>query len=364
MVQTRDWRALVRPAIEALDPYVWEISSTEVAARFGIPVEQVVRFDTNTSPFAPIHLERVLGDFGATMPLNEYPDTSYGPIVSRLHRYTGLPADRIVVGCGADEILDLTVRVFVESGKRVVVSRPSYAMYPVLVQAYGGTLIAVPDREPFRRDVDGLIAAGRGADLLMLCNPNNPTGDLVGRGDVERIVREVACPVAVDEAYFEFSGVTVADLTDRYPNLVVIRTLSKAFSLAGLRVGYALASASMAELLNRVRPPNSVGSLSIALAAAALDAPDVMRANVAAILAEKQRFSAAVAPLVEAVFATATNFLFVRVAAPGRAVEALLRDGMVVRDLSARPGMRGCLRVTVRRPEENDRFVAALASVA
>jgi len=364
VVQTRDWRALVRPAIEGLDPYVWEISSAEVAARFGVPVERVVRFDTNTSPFAPIHLGGALGEFGTTMPLNEYPDTSYGPIVSRLCRYTGLLEDRIVVGCGADEILDLTVRVFVESGKRVVVSRPSYAMYPVLVQAYGGVLIAVSDREPFRRDVAALIAAGRSADLLLLCNPNNPTGDLVGRDDIERIVREVACPVAVDEAYFEFSGVTVADLTDRYPNLVVIRTLSKAFSLAGLRVGYALASESMAELLNRVRPPNSVGSLSIALAAAALDALDVMRANVAAILAEKERFTASVGPYVEAIFPTATNFLFLRVESPERVVAALLRNGLVVRDLSARPGMRGCLRVTVRRSEENDRFVAALASVA
>ena len=355
------WRRHLRPAVAALEPYTWEISSREVAERYGVPIERVVRFDTNTSPFAPTNLSSTLASLAVPMPLNEYPDTSYRELVAAIGDYTGFPAEQIVVGCGADEVLDLLAKLFLEDGAAAVVTRPSYGMYAVLTETYGGRVVPVPDRSGFGRDLDGIASAARGAALVWLCNPNNPTANLMTHAELERLAETVDCPIVVDEAYFEFCALSAADLIARYPQVVVVRTLSKAFALAGLRVGYALAGPEMAAALNRVRPPNSVGALSVALGAAALRDLDTMRRRVELILGERARFAELLRPHVAELYPSATNFLLIRVDEPRRAVEALLRDGLVVRDLSAKPGLQNCLRPTVRLPEENDRFVAALA---
>lgn len=362
-VMRRDaWRESIRPAARSLEPYVWEMSSSEVAARYGIPIDRVLRFDTNTSPFCPTNLTPTLAALAEQMPLNEYPDTSYRELVDALAAYTGFPPEQLVVGCGADEILDLIAKTFIESGTRAVASGPSYGMYPVLTELYGGTLTTVPDLPDFARDLVVLAREAAGASILWLCNPNNPTANLIPAEQLAWLLDATAGPVAVDEAYFEFSGVTAAGLIERFPNVIVVRTLSKAFSLAGLRVGYAITSAAMADVLNRCRPPNSVGTLSVALGAAALRDVPTMRERVQTILAEKARFADRLRPLVDEIYPSATNFLMLRVHDAPRAVEALLRDGIVVRDVSAKRGLAGCLRATVRRPDENDRFVAALGS--
>jgi histidinol-phosphate aminotransferase len=358
-VETRvGWQRHVRPAVAGLDPYTWEIASSEVSARYGVPIERVVRFDTNTSPFTPTPA------IAGAEPLNEYPDTSYRALVDRITAYTGFPESQLVVGCGADEVLDMVAKTFLEAGRRAVVTRPSYGMYPVLTETYGGAVIAVPDLPDRSRDLDAIVPAAREAALVWLCNPNNPTANLIPVEGIARLAAQVDCPLVVDEAYFEFSGVTAAPLIVRHPHVVVVRTLSKAFSLAGLRVGYALASPEMAATINRVRPPNSVGALSVAIGAAALGDLAAMRERVRLILAEKARFADRLRPHVAEIYPSATNFLLIRLGDAASAVEALLRDGLVVRDVSRKPGLEGCLRPTVRLPEENDRFVAALATLA
>jgi histidinol-phosphate aminotransferase len=361
MQTIQSWRSHVRPAVERLEPYVWEMSSEEVAARYGVPADQVLRFDTNTSPFLPTNLTPTLATLAEHMPLNEYPDTSYGPLVRAVVAYTGFPAEQVVVGCGADEVLDMIAKVFVDEGTRAVVSQPSYGMYPVLTDTYGAHLEPVPDHASLERDVEGIARAAADAGIVWLCNPNNPTANLIPLERIEWLAGQVACPIVVDEAYFEFSGVTAAGLIARHPHVIVVRTLSKAFSLAGLRVGYALAAPEVAGLINRVRPPNSVGTLSVALGAAALSDLATMRERVRLILEEKPRFAAALEALGVEVFPSATNFLLVRVPDARRAVDALLRAGIVVRDVSSKPGLANCLRPTVRLPEENRRFAEALA---
>jgi histidinol-phosphate aminotransferase len=351
-----DWRERIRPAVRSLDPYVWEMSSEEVAARYGVPVDEVLRFDTNTSPYAPTLSPTLL-----SLQLNEYPDTSYRELVDELAAYSGFPPAQVVVGCGADEILDMVAKSFVEAGTRVVISQPSYAMYPVLTAAYGGELVPVRDNPDLSRDLVGLAHAARGAGVVWLCNPNNPTANLIPIDGIVGLAEQVDCPLVIDEAYFEFSGVTAAGLIGRYPHVVVVRTLSKAFALAGLRVGYALASPEMAEVLNRVRPPNSVGTLSVAVGAAAVRDRAGMRSRVDAILEEKARFAAELAKVAEHVHPSATNFLLARFADPAGTVDRLLRAGLVPRDVSTKPGLTGCLRLTVRLPQENDRLLAALA---
>jgi len=352
-----------RPSVLALDPYALEVPTEEIAARYGLAVEDVVRFDTNTSPFAAENLAEPLRRFADRMALNEYPDTSYGELVAAIGRYTGFGAGQVVVGCGADEILDMAAKVFVGEGRSAVVPEPTYVMYDLVTRIVGGTPRPAPRPTPFEMDADAVIAAARGAAAVWLCNPNNPTGDLTPVEDVERIVANVACPVVVDEAYYEYCGVTVAPLISKYPNLLVVRTLSKAFSLAGLRVGFGLASAGLIELMMRVRPPNSIGTIAAALGAAALDDTAVMRAHVAGVVAERTRLVATLRPMVQDVRDTETNFLLWKVADPKRVAEALLSRGLIVRDVSGRPGLAGYLRTTVRTPAENDRLLAELRRI-
>lgn len=351
----------VRPAVRAMQPYEWEISSEALAAELGLPLEEILRFDTNTSPYPPA----VASDLVATAlaAINEYPDATYAPLVRAITAYTGRAAESIVVGAGADELLDMLAKVFLEPGDTAVSTAPTYSMYGVVTATMGGRLVAVRDRADFGLDLDALVAAAREAKLVWLCHPNNPTGHARPVEDIAALASAVRCPVVVDEAYYEFHGTTAATLIAGRPNVVVVRTLSKAFGLAGARVGYALAAPEMAGWLNRVRPPNSVGSLSIALAAAALRDAAGMRQRVTTILAHREELAASLRDLGLHVFPSAANFVLVRVPEARAVAQQLMRLGIVVRDVSSRPGVEGCLRITARTPEHNARLLAALAGL-
>ena len=191
MKTIESWRSRVRPAVAGLEPYVWEMSSEEVAARYGVPADQVIRFDTNTSPFLPTNLSPTLAGLAERMPLNEYPDTSYGELVRAITAYTGFPADQLVIGCGADEVLDMVAKTFVDDGTRCVVTQPSYGMYSVLVETYGGTVVPVPDRPDFGRDVEAIARAAAGGRRRLALQPEQPdrqpdparAGRVAGRAD-------------------------------------------------------------------------------------------------------------------------------------------------------------------------------------
>lgn len=351
----------VRPAVRAMQPYEWETSSAGLAAELGLPLSEIVRFDTNTSPYPPVVTPDLVA--AALAEINEYPDATYAPLVRGLTAYTGFAAEGIVVGAGADELLDMLAKVFLEPGDIAVSTAPTYTMYSVVTATMGARLVAVRDRADLGLDLDALVAAAGQAKLVWLCHPNNPTGHARPLEDLAALAKAVRCPVVVDEAYYEFHGTTAADLIAGQPNVVVVRTLSKAFGLAGARVGYALAAPEMARWLNRVRPPNSVGSLSVALAVAALQDAAGMHRRVATILAHREELAIGLRELGLTVLPSAANFLLVRVPEARATAQRLMRQGLVVRDVSARPGIEGCLRITVRAPAHNARLLAALAGI-
>lgn len=348
----------VRSAVRAMQPYEWETSSEALAAELGIPAQEVLRFDTNTSPYAPTFDPALVASVLAA--INEYPDATYAPLVRAIAAYTGFDVESIVVGAGADELLDMLAKVYLDPGDTAVTTAPTYSMYGVVTAVMGARLVAVEDRSDFGLDLRALIAAARTAKLVWLCHPNNPTGAPRPLDAIAELAAAVPCPVVVDEAYFEFDGTTAASLIARSDNIIVLRTLSKAFGLAGARVGYALAAPDVARWLNRVRPPNSVGSLSVALAAVALQDLPRLRQNVATILGNREALAADLRRLGLRLFPSATNFLLAEVPQARAVAQALLRQGIVVRDVSARPLLAGCLRFTVRTPEQNQRLVAAL----
>jgi len=343
-----------RAAIRRMHPYEWEPPSASIARQAGVPEDQVVRFDTNTFPWPGARLDELPPE-----PLNEYPDTSYRTLTEAIAQYTDVPTDRITVGAGADEILDLIAKGYIDPSARVVVCHPTYPMFRILTEMAGGTIDEVRAID-LQLDRGTFMEHAREAHLSWLCNPNNPTGELLPLEYIAEVAAATTGVLVVDEAYFETSGVTALPLIDEMPNVVIVRTLSKGFGLAGVRVGYALAGAAISETLRRVRPPGSISVVSAALAAQALSDVSGMRQRVQQIIAERARLGRSLQALGLEVRDSAANFLLVRT---GRsAAPALLAKGLVVRTFPPTSPLANYIRVTVRKPEENDRLVAGVGA--
>jgi histidinol-phosphate aminotransferase len=348
--------------------YTWEPPNRVIAARYGLDPADILRFDTNTSPAVLSYLPEALeGPFDP--PLHEYPDSTYAELAEAAADYVGARPDEILVGCGADEVLDIIAKTYLGPASTSVVPIPTYSMYAVLTGQRDAELVSVPRRADYRLDVEAVIAALPGAGATWLCVPNNPTGTPESRKDLLAILDAAAAlpeggpAIVVDEAYIEFHGVSLVELRDRYPALIVVRTMSKAFAMTGLRVGYCVATRATIERLERVRPPGSLNTLSAKAAARALRQPEVAAANAAALNGERQWLGARLAEAGLPPTPSVTNFLLCRVGSPSEADrlnEALLRAGIVVRTFGPDSPLAGYLRFTVRDREQNERFLQVI----
>jgi histidinol-phosphate aminotransferase len=360
--------------------YAWEATDEEVAARYGVPIERIVRFDLNTSPAAPDLALRVLraGEYGRA--ISEYPPSDYRDLALAASDRYGVGTEELLVGAGADEILDLLAKAFIPPGASAVIPTPTYAMYRVLTEQRPARPVLVP-RAPaaggYALAAAAVRAAARDAALVWLCDPNNPTGRPEPDGAVADLLagllrdaaaqRRVAPVVVLDEAYAEFVGRSHVALRAAYPRLVVVRTASKAYALAGLRVGFALARPELIAEVAPYRPPGSVAIPSVAVVAAALRDPDIPAANVARVTRERHRLAAALAAAGFPASPSVTNFLLVDLGGPRAAramAHGLLARGLVPRTFGAGGPLAGHLRFTVRDETEDDRLIAAFGDLA
>jgi histidinol-phosphate aminotransferase len=355
--------------------YSWEATDEEVAARYGVPIETIVRFDLNTSPVPPELAARLLAAGRFESPLSEYPPSDYRRLVEAAAETYGVATDELLVGAGADEILDLIGKAFLPPGGAAVIPTPSYAMYRVVTEQRGAKVIAVPRRpeaEGWAIDVDAVREAAAQAQVVWVCSPNNPTALaepdgaiaalLAGIVDDARATGREPAVVALDEAYAEFVDATLLRLRLDHPNLIVVRTASKAYALAGLRVGFAIARPETIARIAPYRPPGSVATTSVTIVTAALRDPEAMRANVARVERERGRLADGLTQAGWHVGPSVTNFLLVRFAGPeaaAAAAESMLRNGLVPRTFPAGHPLADSLRLTVRDREENDRLIAA-----
>jgi histidinol-phosphate aminotransferase len=360
--------------------YAWEATDEQVAARYGVPLEDIVRFDLNTSPAPPDLALRLLraGNYGRS--ISEYPPSDYRELVAAAAERYGVDARELLVGAGADEILDLLAKAFIAPGASAVVPTPTYAMYRVLTEQRPARAVLVP-RAPaaggYALDPPAVRAAACDAALVWLCDPNNPTGlaepdgaiagllaGLLADADAEGRVPPV---VVLDEAYAEFVGRSHVALRDDYPRLVLVRTASKAYALAGMRVGFAIGRPEMIAEVAPYRPPGSVAVPSVAVVTAALHDPEAPAANLARVVRERARLGAAFAAARLPAGPSVTNFLLVNLGgAPAAAVMAhgLLTRGLVPRTFGADHPLAGHLRFTVRDETEDDLLIAAFAELA
>lgn len=352
------------PYISRMEPY--EPPDIEAAAeRAGVDKEGLIRLVANENPFGPS--PQVAEALGAFDGYHFHPD--YGPLKEAVARYVGVTSDHVVLSNGADEMIDLLIRLLVEPGEAVVVCPPTFAMYRFYGRVNRCRVLNAPRREDLSLDVPAIERAVRGsggeARLLFIVSPGNPSGQAIPLALTERLL-ELPVMVCVDEAYIEFGGESALSLLDEYHNLVVIRTFSKWAGLAGLRLGYAVARPELAGYLNRIRPPYNVNAAAMVGALATFDDLERVEANVARLIAERERLTEALreVPWLDPL-PSDTNFILIRVEGrdPEGVVEGLAERGILIRDFSS-PAMAGYVRVSVGRPDQNDALIAALEGMS
>ena len=360
-----DMAALAPANVRAIAPYVPGKPIAETARELGVPESDILKMASNENPLgaSPKAIEAIRGALDV---LHYYPDGSGFELKAKLAAKFGVEPANIVLGNGSNDVLELVARAFLTRDDSAVYSQHGFMVYPLAIQAIGARAIEVPAKD-FATDLAALAAAIQGdTKMVFVANPNNPTGTFNAWDAIERFVRGVPRDVLVvlDEAYGEYLPDALRSPTQgwlaRFPNLVVSRTLSKAFGLAGLRVGYGLADPAVAEVMNRVRQPFNVNHLAMVGACAALDDADFIASsrdmNAAGLVQLRQGFEA----LGLTALPSHANFITVEVGEAQRIYQAMLAEGVIVRPIAGY-GMPRHLRVTVGLPEQNARFLAALA---
>ena len=298
--------------------------------------------------------------------INRYPDPHQKALKSRISEIKGIAAGSLFLGNGSDEAIDLVYRVFCEPGKSNTVSiAPSYGMYEVAAAMNDVEFRKVRLRPDFSMDTEAMLAATDSKTRLMfICSPNNPTGNSFPAEQIEELLERFGGVVVLDEAYIDFSvRPSLASLVKRYPNLIVLQTLSKAWGMAGLRIGLAVADPAVISLMSKVKYPYNINVVAQKMALMKLDEAAKDKA-VAEIVGQRFRLEKELrkCPEVKGIYSSDANFLLVRFDNPDEVYGRLLAGGVIVRNRSKVPGCEGCLRITVGTPAENDRLLRLLAS--
>jgi len=357
------------PFLHALEPYQ-PPDLEAAAARAGVEKDDLIRLVANENAFGPSpQVPKALGDF------DEYHfHPNYGPLKEAVARYVGVAPGWVVLSNGADEMIDLLIRLFVEPGEAIVISPPTFSMYRFSARVNRCRVLTIPRRDDLSLDVVGiedLVAFNGVGDkteggsgeprILFVVSPGNPSGQAIPLEVIERLL-ELPLMVVVDEAYIEFGGESAVGLLPDRENLVILRTFSKWAGMAGLRLGYALLTPRLARCLERIRPPYNVNAAAMVAALATFDDLAAVQTNVARLIEERGRLAEALRriPWLEPLPSDA-NFILCRVVGrnPQTMVERLIDRGILIRDFS-HPVMASYIRISVGRPEQNDALLAAL----
>lgn len=300
--------------------------------------------------------------------LNRYPECQPKAVIENYAQYAGVKPEQVLVSRGADEGIELLVRAFCEPGQDAILyCPPTYGMYSVSAETIGVECRTVPTLADWQLDLQGIADKLNGVKVVYVCSPNNPTGQLINPQDLRSLLEmtQGKAIVVADEAYIEFCPqATLAGWLTEYPHLVVLRTLSKAFALAGLRCGFTLANEEVINLLLKVIAPYPLSTPVADIAAQALTSQGIaaMRERVAQILLERQYLVDALKtiPCVEQVFTSETNYILARFTASSSVFKSLWDQGIILRDQNKQPSLSGCLRITVGTREESQRVIDAL----
>lgn len=348
--------------VRAISPYQPGKPITELAREMGIPVDSIVKLASNENPLGMSPKARLAVE-AALSGVERYPDQF--ELIAKIARKAGVAANQVVLGNGSNDVLDLIARVFLAPGRSAVFAQHAFAVYPLATLSTGAELIATPAKN-YGHDLAAMLVAIRpDTRIVWIANPNNPTGNFLPYPEIRAFLEAVSKDVIVvlDEAYNEYlppeKRVDTAAWVADFPNLVVCRTFSKIYGLAGLRVGYALASSAVADLMNRVRQPFNVNNLALAGAMAALDDEAFLAASYELNAKGMVGIVAGLSRLGLDYIEPHGNFVTFKVGDAAGVNQKLLQQGVIVRPIGGY-GMPEWLRVTIGTAAENARFLTAL----
>ncbi len=331
----------------------------------GVPAcrHPAIPLDCNESPWdLPPNLKRLAVEKIGELQFNRYPDALALSVRERIARKLGMRSKEIVLGNGLDEVILMIMLAF-GTGKRVVIPTPGFSSYRTSALLAGARVVEIPSTPWLELNADKMVEeAAREPGIVFVCSPYNPTGRIVPKETIERLLRETGSLVVVDEAYWEFADANCLPMLRDHDRLIVLRTLSKAFSLAGIRLGYAVLGEDAASWLVRAKMPYNVSSLSLAVAEVVLDDAYYVKETVSKLVAERERvFNALMVSPHVVPFPSSANFILFKTPRPAEEIrQKLLDEGIAVRFFPGEPLLNGCLRVSIGLPEQNDAFLGAL----
>jgi len=334
-------------------PERWMRSSVKDFKRYYNPdVGKAVRMDTNTNVLGsnPAAMRYLAGEFGD---LNEYPNTYSDGLRDALGELYDLERENFVVGSGSDETLDIAFKTFMDWNENVTVPVPSYTLYTYFVGMNGGRPVAVDLTDDFQLDVDAMLS--KKSKMIIMPSPNNPTGNSFKEKDIVEILEKFDGPVIVDEAYGEYAGISMIPHVNEFKNLIVMRTFSKAYAMASLRVGYSISNLKMSGKMNCVKIPYSLNRISEGAAIAAIKDQDFIRRSVDLVSKERPVLSDGLKRLGFVPFPSDANFILARCPMDHNDLtEGLRNKGILIRDFGSKDGTENCIRTTVGTRELND----------
>jgi histidinol-phosphate aminotransferase len=327
-------------------------------------VKADVKLDQNENPYElPQDLKEEVARRVLARPWGRYPEFVPQSTIAAISKFTGWTEDGILIGNGSNELIMAGLSVVLGNARKAVIPQPTFTLYKLLSSVFEANAVTVPmHASDFTFNVEALEAEAKDAAVTVICSPNNPTGILLPAAALQRILTATSGLVFLDEAYHEFSGQTALTLLPANPNLIVLRTFSKAMSMAGLRFGYLMAHPEIAKEIHKAKLPYNVNVFTLTAAELVLEHSHILRDAIQTLIGERQRVLAEVRkrPGVEA-FDSCTNFFLFRTRRVARELfDALYAQGVLVRDVSSYPMLDRVLRVSIGKPQENDRFLSAL----
>jgi len=350
----------IRPELQNLGGYSAHTSPETLAGKIDVPAEKVLKLDANENPYGcSPRVSQALSDYHKW---NIYPDAAQAKLRRQLQDYTGVDASRIVAACGSGELLDDILCLFIKQDDEVINCIPTFDMYRTRTIINGAKLVNVPRDDDYAIEVGAIkTAITSKTKLIILANPNSPTGTATPEKDVLALL-DTGVPMLIDEAYYEFYGKTVVMLTDRYPNLMVLRTFSKWAGLAGLRVGYGIFPTEVASYLLKIKLPYNVNVAALVAVQESLQDVDYLLSNVKAIITERDRMFQEFEKIEWLKpFPSQANFIFCKVLKgnAGELHQRLQQRGILVRYFDL-PRLQNSIRISVGKPEHTDILIKAL----
>ena len=354
-----DFKRLIRPHLLQLEHFSPADPPEEQARRAGIPEEEIIRLNANENPYGP---SPKVSDAVAQVDYSIYPDPEQRRVREAISDFTSIPIERLIVGAGSDEIIDLVFRLVMELGDQIVDSDPTFGMYRFDAAVNGVETVLVQRDDAFELDVKAITSAiDKRTKVIFICSPNNPTGNVASHEQIKALL-DTGLLVVVDEAYWEFSQQTVAPMVYDHDNLIVLRTLSKWGGIAGLRAGFGIMNPELINRLFGMKQPYNITTATEAAVIASFEDADYLNCNARKIVSERERMIALLSDI-EGLepLPSGGNYVLCKLAT-GRAKPVfhdLATRGIFLRNFSS-PRLKECFRISVGRPNETDIVITAL----